>query len=138
MARWTIGKKIATGFVVVFLQAISVGAYALWMTAQASGRLGLVAAEYLPEAELAASLERELLNARIHFIYFVTVQKPGSLEKGWAQFHQAQQELPKLLTLVKTSDAFAGIRPDALQLQQERGCLPAGAGADHSIRGATT
>ena len=118
MPNWTIGKKIAAGFLAVLIQAISVGAYALWESSQADRSLNLVAAQYLPEAELAASLERELLNARIHFVYFVTVQKPGSKDKGWQRFRNAQEELPRLMAIVGRSDAFAAIRPDAEQLRQ--------------------
>ncbi len=75
-----------------------------------------VFAEYLPETNLASQIERELLNARIHFIYFVTMQKEGSLDKGWDRFRNAQQELPKLQALVNHSDTFADIRPDVDQL----------------------
>jgi len=116
--NWTIGQKIAAGFLAVLIQAISVGVYAVWTSAQADDRVSLVASQYLPETELAASLERELLNARIQFIYFITIQKPGSLEKGWARFRNAQRELPKLMTVVNHSDAFAAIRPDAEQLRE--------------------
>jgi hypothetical protein len=119
MSQWTIGRKIAAGFLVVLIQAISVGVYALWMSARDSKRMNQVATEYLPEAELAASLERDLLNARIHFIYFVTAQKPGSLEKGWERFRLAQQELPKLLAVVESSEDFKAIRPDAEQLRRD-------------------
>ena len=118
MSNWTIGKRIAAGFLAVLIQAISVGVYALWKSAQARDDLNLVASQYLPEAELAAALERELLNARIHFIYFVTVQKPGSLEKGWERFRNAQRQLPKLISIVESSDAFAPIRPHAEQLRR--------------------
>jgi len=118
MSEWTIGKKVAAGFLVVLAQAISVGGYAIWMSAQASSALHAVANEYLPEAEQAALIERELLNARIHFIYFVTIQKPGALEKGKARFRNAQEELPKLLATVQSSNAFAAMRPDAEQLRR--------------------
>ncbi len=35
-----------------------------------------------PEMQLATKLERDLLNARINFIYFITIQKEGSFDKG--------------------------------------------------------
>jgi methyl-accepting chemotaxis protein len=37
---------------------------------------------FVPAKRLAAAFERDILNARIHFIYFVTIQKPGTIEKG--------------------------------------------------------
>jgi methyl-accepting chemotaxis protein len=86
------------------------------MTRRTAHKLDAVSAEYLPETQLATQVEREVLNARIHFIYFVTIQKEGSLEKGWARFRNAEQELPKLRESVSRSEAFADIRPDVEQL----------------------
>ena len=119
MSKWTIGRRIAAGFLVVLIQSLSVGVYALWKTAQTSGRLNLVSSEYLPENQLASQVEQGLLNARIHFIYFVTIQKEGSLDKGWERFRAAEQQLPKLRELVAHSDTFAPIRPDVEQLYRD-------------------
>ena len=110
--RWTIGKKIAGGFLLVLVQALLVGLFGLWTTNRNANRLKVLAAEYLPETELATQVEREVLNARIFFIYFVTIQKPGSLEKGWAAFRSAQQDLPKLQALVNRAGASDRLRPD--------------------------
>jgi hypothetical protein len=116
VSQWTIGRKIAVGFLLVLAQSLSVGVYALWKTAQTSSSLSRVSSEYLPENELASQVERGLLNARIHFIYFVTIQKEGSLDKGWARFRDVEHELPKLQELVARSGDFAEIRPDVDQL----------------------
>ncbi|HXN49580.1 MAG TPA: methyl-accepting chemotaxis protein [Bryobacteraceae bacterium] len=116
MSNWSIGRKIALGLLLVLLQALSVGMFGLWMNRQTAHKLDAVSAEYLPETGLATQVERELLNARIHFIYFVTIQKEGSLEKGWARFRNAEQALPKLRESVSRSEMFAGIRPDVEQL----------------------
>jgi len=111
MSNWTIGRNIAAGFLVVLLQALSVGVYALWTTSRTSDKLRLVSSEYLPENALAAQIERDVLNARINFIYFVTIQKEGSLDKGWQRYNDAEQQLPKLREVVERSQALAGIRP---------------------------
>lgn len=116
MSKWTIGRRIAVGFLVVLMQSLSVGVYALWKTAHTASQLNLVSSEYLPENELASQIERGLLNARIHFVYFITIQKEGSLEKGWERFHGAEQQLAKLRELVAQSETFAEIRPDVEQL----------------------
>lgn len=116
MSAWTIGRKIGGGFLLVVLLALSIELLTLWTAVRTSNQLNLVSAEYLPETQLAAQIEAELLNARIHFIYFVTIQKEGSLDQGWERFHNAQRELPKLRALVNSSDAFADIRPDVEQL----------------------
>jgi methyl-accepting chemotaxis protein len=98
----------------VLAQALSVGLFGMWMTYRAANNV--VSTVFLPETELSAQIEREVLNARIHFIYFVTVQREGSLEKGWERFRNAQQALPKLRELVNSSKEFANIRPDVDQL----------------------
>jgi len=116
MSEWTIGRKIGVGFLLVLAQALSVGLFGLWMTNRTGNKMNVVSAEYLPESELAIQIERGLLNARINFIYFVTVQKEGSLEKGWERFHSAQQQIPKLQELVNRSNTLADIRPDVEQL----------------------
>jgi len=118
MSQWTIGKKIAGGILAVLIQALCVGCFALWISARRSSKLDLVSSQYLPVTELASQVEREFLNARIHFIYFVTIQKKGSLEKGWERFRNAQKELPELQRLVGRSDVLAGLRPDVEKLRR--------------------
>jgi CHASE3 domain sensor protein len=46
--RWTIGKKIAGGFLLVLVQALLVGLFGLWTTNRNANRLKVLAAEYLP------------------------------------------------------------------------------------------
>jgi methyl-accepting chemotaxis protein len=118
MSKWSIGRRIAVGFLIVLIQSLSVGVYALWRTTQTSNQLNLVSSQDLPETELASQIEREFLNARIHFIYFATIQKEGSLEKGLERFRNAQQNLSKLRELVARTEAFAGLRPDVEQLRR--------------------
>src|SRR5437868_2783425 len=119
MSAWTIGKKIKVGFLMILLLILSVELFSLWITSRTSYKLKFVSAEYLPETELAAQVERDVLNARIHFIYFVTIQKDGALEKGWERFRNAQQELPKLQELVYSSDVFTDVRPEVEQLSRD-------------------
>jgi methyl-accepting chemotaxis protein len=118
LSRWGIGKKIAAGLLAVLIQASSLGVYAVWKSAESDRALNTVAGLYLPEAALSAALERELLNARIHFIYFVTIQKPGSLEKGRERFRNAKEQIGQLMTLVGSSEAFLPIRPQAEHLRK--------------------
>ena len=99
--------------------ALSVGLFGVWTTNRNANRLNVLAAEYLPETELATQVEREVLNARIFFIYYVTIQKPGSLDKGWAVFRSAQQDLPKLQALVNRAGASDRLRPDLDRLLRD-------------------
>jgi methyl-accepting chemotaxis protein len=117
MTRWDVRKKVAAGLLLVLFQALAVGVYALLMTARTGQRLSLVSSEYVPEIQLASEIERDALNARIHFIYFVTVQKPGSLEQGWERFRRAEANIPKLQNVMERSAAFAELRREVEQLR---------------------
>jgi|CZKS01.1.fsa_nt_gi hypothetical protein len=119
MLQLTIGKRIGIGVLGVLLQAIAVGCFGVWITARTSSNLEVVTSSYLPVGELATRVESEFLNARIHFIYFVTVQKPGALEKGWGRFRNAQNELPKLQRIITESDALTELRPEVEQLRRD-------------------
>ncbi len=119
MSQWTIGKKICGGFMLILFVMLCIGSVCIWTMARASAGLNLVVFTSLPVAQLAIQIEREFLNARINFIYaFVTIQKPGTLDKGWTRFGNAENELVKLQQLVASSDAFANARPGVEQLTQ--------------------
>lgn len=114
----TIGKKISAGFAIVVLLALTLGGVSHWRMSQASEQMDVISAQYLPVSELAAQVEREVLNARIHFIYFITIQKQGSLDKGWDRFRSARKNLEQLDKLVAQSEALADGRPVVAQLQR--------------------
>ena len=119
MSNWTIGKKVSAQLLAILVQALCVSCFGLWISVRTSHKLDVVSSQYLPVAETAGQIEREVLNARIHFIYFVTVQKKGSLEKGWDRFHSAEKEFPKLQQLVAQSEIFAAARPEVEQLGRD-------------------
>lgn len=116
MSNWNIGRKIAAALLVVLVQALSVGVYGLWAAHRAATVLQGLASAHLPEEALANQIEAELLNARIHFIYYVTIQKEGHLSKGWDRFHNGQAALPKLRKLVDESPALDSLRGEVAQL----------------------
>ena len=93
MKRRGVTTKLAAGFAVIVLSVSCVGGFCGW-----------------------SAFEREILNARIHFIYHVTIQKPGRLELGWGRFRKAQAPMPKLTATVAGSPTLASLRPPAQQL----------------------
>ena len=113
----TTGKRIIAGFAVVVLQALAVGGFTWRMVNATATRLNVVSAQYLPLTELAVRTEREVLNARISFIYFVTIQKEGTKEKGWVRFRNARKAEEDLEKLIGRSDALADSRPEAALLR---------------------
>jgi methyl-accepting chemotaxis protein len=82
----------------------------------ASNTLSELAREQLPELALATAFEREILNARINFIYHVTIQKPLALELGWERFRNARALMQKLGQKVESSPALEELRGPTQQL----------------------
>ena len=64
-----------------------------------------------PPVEEAIAFEREILNARINFIYFVTVQKPGALDAGWVRYRNAQGHFDRLVELVDQHPELSSLAP---------------------------
>jgi len=74
---------------------------------------------FVPAKRLSAAFERDILNARIHFIYFVTIQKPGTQELGWGRYHKADQDLTELTTLVNQQDELQVLRAPVAKLRAD-------------------
>ena len=68
------------------------------------------AESFVPAKRLTTEFEREILNARIFFIYFVTIQKPGSLAAGWARYHLAEERLNAMANLVDEHEELREMR----------------------------
>ena len=116
MHKMSVAGRIALAFTAVLLLALITQGISTWRMRSGAQHLQTISGAYLPETRLAIAVEREILNARIHFIYFVTIQKEGSLDKGWQRFRVAQEELPKLRELIRKSESLAGLRADVEQL----------------------
>lgn len=96
MRHYTLGTKLWFGFTVLLVVLVAVAATNLWVMWPASILMRDTSESYLPELRLASEFEREVLNARIQFIYHVTVQKPGALEAGWKRYRNARTILEEL------------------------------------------
>lgn len=114
-------KRVEQRLVLVVLIALLVGAASSWTMYRASGWTGSIAQAYLPMGETSREFESEVLNARIHFIYYVTIQKPGSKEKGWERFGRAETILPKLRELVNSKPELAPMQPQVGDLEADLG-----------------
>ncbi|MBN9659597.1 MAG: hypothetical protein J0H49_15550 [Acidobacteria bacterium] len=104
-ARWSIQARIWSAFLAALILGLPVGLIAARQLVDSSRRLSLLSDRVLPQAGIAAALERNLLNARIHLIYHMTVQKPGALEKGWGRLAMAEKELRQLGSVVHADPA---------------------------------
>ena len=74
---------------------------------------------FVPAKRLTAGFEREILNARIFFIYYVTIQKPGALDSGWQRFHKGEATLRDMATMVSQHEELANLRVPVAQLQKD-------------------
>lgn len=73
--------------------------------------------DHLPEIALTTAFEREILNARIHFIYHVTIQKPGALEAGWQRYNNLRALMPKLIAQADASPTLRDLRAPTEELR---------------------
>ncbi len=110
MPRWTLGNKLAAGFAFIIIGACGGGVWSALSTRRASTTMSALARDYLPELGLSTAFEREILNARIFFIYHVTIQKPGALESGWERFRNARALLPELSQRAAASPSLEPLR----------------------------
>ena len=116
MRNWTVRRSIAVSFAVLILTLGCICIFNSTTMSTVSRDISIGARDYLPEAQLAVAFEREILNARIHFIYHVTIQKPGALETGWARFAKARELMPQLTAQVAGSASLASLRQPTQQL----------------------
>jgi methyl-accepting chemotaxis protein len=84
-----------------------------------SGNEKAYAESYLPATRMATAFERDILNARVFFIYFVTIQKPGSLDKGLERYHQAESQQRDLQAFVNSREDLSELRPAVEQLGRD-------------------
>ena len=73
----------------------------------------------LPAARLASDFQREMLNARIFLIYYITIQKPNSRELGMQHLHQAESILTQLTELTSSQDDLAELHAVVPRLSDE-------------------
>ncbi len=116
---WSIKKLISLGFAFLVLclgcvAGLSVSRMHHVLRVQSDHTAGL-----LPAARLANDFQREMLNARISLIYFVTIQKQGSRQLGEKHLHNAESTLAQLTSLVTAREELSELRPLVENLNQE-------------------
>jgi methyl-accepting chemotaxis protein len=99
---FTIRTQIGIAFAVLGVLSLAQTTATVAMMRSATGNVERFPSRYIPLRDAAEEFERRILNARIFFIYYVTIQKPGTKENGWKQFEMARPELPKLVAVTDT------------------------------------
>ena len=113
MKEWTIGKKLNFGFATILFLICVVTTYSSYIMRNAGTSILDVAEHQVPEIETTTAFEREILNARIQLIYYVTTASIGSLDKGLKRLATAESLLPKLNEHIVDSLKLANLKDDA-------------------------
>ena len=92
MKNWSISLRVAFGFALVLVCMGCLSAMSTYTMRSVLESEESHIRSYGPAKKMTTDFERHVLNARIFFIYFVTIQKPGSLDKGWERYHQAEKQ----------------------------------------------
>lgn len=71
MKNWTLGFRIGFGFGIVLLIMLILGGMSVFYMGQAENNSVKLAKEYAPEVEMANSLERNFLKARMNALGYI-------------------------------------------------------------------
>jgi methyl-accepting chemotaxis protein len=118
-STWTIRKRLVAGFSVILAFAAATAIYCGLVMRPAASAMTTMSREYMPEIALATKFEREILNARIFFIYHVTIQKPGALDSGWQRFRNVQTAMGELTAQAEGSPALKDFRGPTADLKKD-------------------
>jgi hypothetical protein len=119
MKQWSISRLVSLSVVLLVGSLIFVSGLAMY------NMLSVVNAErsygqtFVPATRLATDFERQVLNARINFIYYVTIQKSGSLEQGTERYHNAELCQQELTSLVNRHEELGILRPGVVKLRDD-------------------
>jgi methyl-accepting chemotaxis protein len=119
MKDWSISRRIAFGFVLLLFGLVVLSGLSIYNMQNVVRTESMNSQMLVPADELATGFEREILNARIFFIYHVTIQKPGVLDKGWERFHNAQARQQELQTLVDQHQELGSLRPVVAKMKDD-------------------
>lgn len=114
-----LSTRIAVGFGIAICFAVAGTVLSTMGMKSASREASETVQTRLPITQQATDFQKDVLTARINFIYFVTVQKPGSLDKGWSYYHEAQKVLEQMKQQVASHPGLEGSRA-AVQLVSDR------------------
>jgi hypothetical protein len=94
-------------------------AVSVFTTNTVMGLVHVQSGSIAPAAQETIQFEREILNARIFFIYHVTIQKPGALASGWTRYRNAEKVLDQLDANAGNHPELAALRPGIRNLRED-------------------
>jgi len=109
MSKWTISTRVAGAMLAMFLTGSIGVVVALFAMSQATTSATATSEAYMPVMQMSQEFEREILTARVNFIYHALIQKPGSLEEAnrhYATAHAASARLSAMAASNKDAATF--------------------------------
>jgi methyl-accepting chemotaxis protein len=100
MKQRSLTNRLIGVFAIIAAIAVPVAIGSLYLMRDSSTKLDTLVEQEMPLLTQAVEFERELLNARAQLIYFLTVQRPGALEKGTERYEAAGQRLARIKAIV--------------------------------------
>jgi hypothetical protein len=119
MKNWSIGHRVSFVFTLMLGCMVALFALSLYSMQDVIRKENSHTQIFVPAEVLATGFEREVLNARINFIYYVTIQKPDALDKGWERYHNAETRLRDLQMLVNAHEELRPLRPAVAKLKED-------------------
>src|ERR1035437_6693403 len=116
---WSISRRVALCFALLLGCMFILSGISLYNLQTVESTENTNSQIFAPATGLATDFEREILNARIFFIYHVTIQKQGALDKGWVRYRNAEARLKDLMTLVSLHPELKGLQPSVSKLKDD-------------------
>lgn len=116
---WSISRRVALCFALLLGCMFILSGLSLYNLQAVEGTESASSKIFAPATVLAMDFEREILNARIFFIYHVTIQKQGALDKGWVRYHNAEARQKDLMTMVSQHPELKELQPSVEKLKND-------------------
>jgi hypothetical protein len=100
MSAWSITRFISLGFAFMLCCIGCVAGFSVYTMRNVLNIQDKHTHSFLAAAQFANDFQREILNARIQLIYFITIQKPGSHDLGLTRLQNAKSRLNDLSAVV--------------------------------------
>ncbi len=119
MSVWSITRFISIGFAFMLCCIACVAGFSVYTMRSVLRVQGEHTQSFLASAQLANDFQREILNARISLIYFITIQKPGSRDAGLQRLNNARVRLQDLSAVVATHPELSAQQAIATKLSTD-------------------
>lgn len=101
MTKMTLGIKIATGFGLILLIAVVLGALGVFNMHNASKNAEKMAGAYVPEVEISNGLERNFLKTRLSMVTYTFAEEDNALKTAKERYERVQERMSDARALLQ-------------------------------------